>query len=116
MAKEEEEQPKGKPSLGSFLHNPRYRAKRKRDLLAYIHRYRKEKEKIEGNDGSLKKEMVIGWFSFKWGISGRVVGNYLDELLSIGAVEQRGDRIRARDLAETLLTEIPKTDSFEASV
>ena len=113
MAKEEEEQPKGKPSLGSFLHNPIYRAQRKRDLLAYIHRHGKEKEKIEGNDGSLKKEMLIGWFSFKWGISSRVVRNYIDELQSIGAIVQRGDRIKAAKIAETLLTEIPITDSFE---
>ena len=116
MPKEEEKQPKDKPSLASFLHNPKYRAKRKHRLLAYIYDMREEKGKEEGNDGSLSRKRTVGLFSFTWGISGRVVGNYLDELLSLGAVEQRGDRIRARDLAKMLLTKYPKTDSFEEDV
>ena len=116
MGKEEEKEtkePKKKPSLNSFLYNPRYRAKRKRNLLGYIQKQCKKNEKLEGNDGSLNREFVVGLFSFQWGISCRVVGTYLDELLSVGAVAQRGDRIKVTKIAETLLTEIPYTDRFE---
>lgn len=113
MGEEEKKQPKEKPSLDSFLHNPKYRAKRKRQLLAYVYEECKENEKMEGNDGSLKKEQVVGLFSFQWGISSRTVGNYMDELQSIGAIVQRGDRIKATKIAETLLTEIPYTNGFE---
>ena len=113
MAKEEEEQPKGKPSLGSFLHNPKYRAERKLRLLEYLYNYSVEKEKEEGNDGSLRKDRVIGLFSLTWGISGRVVRAYIDELESIGAILQRGDRIKAGKSAKMLLTDIPQSATFE---
>ena len=98
MVKEEEKQPKGKPSLGAFIHNPIYRAERKRKLLEYV------KKATRGNDETLSAKFVVGVFSFKWGISCRAVKEYLEELLDVGAILRKGDRIKFSDVGEELLS------------
>ena len=100
----EEKKPKNKPSFSVFIHNPEYRQQRKLQLLAYVYEECKENEKMEGNDGSLKKEQVVGLWSFQWGLSCRAVETYLKELQSIGAIVERRDRIKATDIAKMLLT------------
>ena len=88
MAEEEEKQPKGKPSFGAFIHNPKFRAERKRHLLEFF------KDSTKGNDQTEDVKKVVGLFSWKWGISTERIMEYVAELESIGAVVRRGDQIK----------------------
>ena len=88
MVKEEEKQPKGKPSLGAFIHNPKYRAERKRTLLMYL------KKNTKGEDETEDVKKLVGLFSWKWGISTRRINEYVGELETIGAVVRRGNHIK----------------------
>lgn len=94
------EEPK-KPSevnRNIFIHNPIYRAKRKRQLLEYV------KKTTEGNDRTLDEKKLVALFSWEWGISKRRVGEYVEELEDLGAVVRKGDRIKFSDIGEQLLS------------
>ena len=81
-----------------FIHNPIYRAERKRHLLEYV------KKTTEGNDETLDEKKLVALFSWKWGISNRRIREYVEELEALGAIVRRGDRIKFADIGEQLLS------------
>ena len=88
----------GSVSRNIFIHNPIYRAERKRKLLEYV------KKATGENDETLDEKKLVALFSWKWGISNRRIGEYVEELEILGAIVRRGDRIKFSDIGEQLLS------------
>ena len=101
---EKTEGKKETPTRTVFLHSPVYRPLRKRELLRYIKRSSQLKgEEHEANGLSVDK--VAGLFSWKWGISVKVIEEYIREMQVIGAIVRNGDRIRVTEIGRQLLSE-----------